>query len=469
MATDYNRWNAQLSMQRKHWEMHFWAAEQIDGGTGVGVTSVLDPDGQQTSKQYLFDLNYSTEDLYRDWQFDSKLSYLYSRFNSTFHLFPEGAVIPIGHDGNPSATNAVGRILFVDGMIGIPGREYHMPSIEVTSHYQGWNNHSLRLAMGYRYESISTTERKNFGPGVITGTEQRVDGTLFDVSGSENVYLPDDNRSIWSASVQDEWAVTPALLLTIGVRNDYYSDFGNTLNPRASLVWSVNDELTAKLLYGRAFRPPSFTEQGNQNNPVILGNRNLQPETIDTVELAFDYLPFDRLHTAINFFYYHLNDGIMFMPDAGENSSTAQNVGEKKSYGFEFEWNWHVIDSVRLMGNYTVQHSYFIQSDSIAPAVPVMQVYSALNWTFYPQWFIQPQVNWVGDRHRNNNDTRQKMDDYAIVDIVIGTKKLAGMIAINAAVKNLLNADAREDGSTRIPNDIPLPGRSFFIEVSVDY
>ena len=74
--------------------------------------------------------------------------------------------------------------------------------------------------------------------------------------------------------------------LTAGVRHDQYSDFGGTTNPRLALVWDTAYNLTSKLLYGQAFRPPSFSELYNINNPVGQGNPNLKPETNQSVELA---------------------------------------------------------------------------------------------------------------------------------------------------------------------------------------
>ncbi len=115
--------------------------------------------------------------------------------------------------------------------------------------------------------------------------------------------------------LQDEWQLADDWQLTAGVRYDEYSDFGGTINPRAALVWDINQQLTSKLLYGRAFRAPTFSEQGNQNNPVLLGNRNLRPETINTYEWAFDYRPVSSLRTAVNLYYYQIESLISVVPD----------------------------------------------------------------------------------------------------------------------------------------------------------
>ena len=114
---------------------------------------------------------------------------------------------------------------------------------------------------------------------------------------------------------QDEWQIADDWQLTAGVRYDDYSDFGGTVNPRVALVWDINEQITSKLLYGKAFRAPNFQEQRIQNNPVVLGNKNLNPETIHTYEWALDYRPFSSLRTAVNLYYYQINNLISAVPD----------------------------------------------------------------------------------------------------------------------------------------------------------
>ena len=160
--------------------------------------------------------------------------------------------------------------------------------------------------------------------GVINGAKLRpppainvIDGTLTTTTDTPYVYLADTSRNILSSFVQDEWQITKDWQLTAGVRYDNYSDFGNTVNPRAALVWNVNEQFTTKLLYGKAFRAPSFAEQSQQNNPTLLGNKNLKPEKINTFEWAVDYRPFSSVRTAANLYYYQIKDLIGVAPDPG--------------------------------------------------------------------------------------------------------------------------------------------------------
>ena len=55
-----------------------------------------------------------------------------------------------------------------------------------------------------------------------------------------------------------------------------------------ALVWDINEKLSRKLLYGRAFRAPGFLEQKQQNSQIFTGNPDLDPETIETVDVTLN-------------------------------------------------------------------------------------------------------------------------------------------------------------------------------------
>ncbi len=242
-------------------------------------------------------------------------------------------------------------------------------------------------------------------------------------------------RSVWSAMLQDEWQIAPDWHLTAGLRYDYYTDFGSTVNPRLALVWDVTERLTSKLLYGKAFRAPTFAEMGNVNNPVILGNPNLEPETNHTVELAFDYRPWHNLRTAANVYYYAIEDLIQPVLDANGTSATAQNTGEQTGYGLELEWNWQMTENWNFRGNYAWQNARNEQ---------------------------------LGQRSNLPGDDRV-LENYQIVDITLRSRRFLKHLDLAASVRNLFDADAREPAVPQIPGNLPLPGRSFYLEASVHF
>ncbi|MEE9425892.1 MAG: TonB-dependent receptor [Methylococcales bacterium] len=466
----FQSWTAQLGLQRKYIDLNVYAWKSYDKGTGAGIATALDPDGSINSENYLADLRFSSEDWFDDFQLDAHLSYLYSNFQSFLKVFPDNTTLPIGNDGNINFVAPRGVVNFPNGVIGAPDRKEQVPSIELTGIYDGFNKHKIRVSSGYRYETIKTSESKNFGPGIIDGTQPVVNGETTNVSGTPFVYLKTTDRSVWSFSLQDEWSITDDWLLTLGGRYDYYSDFGHTLNPRVGLSWTVNDQLTTKLLYGRAFRAPSFAEQGNINNPVILGNPDLDPETIDTVELAFNYVPMSSLRTGLNVYWYHISDLIQPVPDPGATTQTLQNASDQQGYGLELEWDWQIIDQLGVNGNYAWQHSKNKQTNKRVAGVPQHQIYFALNWNFLPHWLLQNQVTWVGKRSRAARDIRSELDDYALVDLTLQRKNVFKHLDVSASVRNVFNnRDAREPAGMTLIDDIPLNGRSFYLEMNVHF
>ena len=101
-------------------------------------------------------------------------------------------------------------------------------------------------------------------------------------------YLDDRRTSqVWAVYIQDEFRITRSLLLNAGLRHDSYETFGGTTNPRAALIYSLDDATTFKGLYGRAFRAPNLYELYAQDGGLTQKpSRRLRPETIESFELV---------------------------------------------------------------------------------------------------------------------------------------------------------------------------------------
>ena len=470
MNTRYEIYNGHLNLKRKHWDVGFWAFN-TQGGSRAGAALALDPKGSITGEQYLGDVRFSTEDWFDDWELLAHASYLRADFQAPIQVLPDGARLTIDRDGNIlPKVGAVGTRLFSEGVKADIGRVEQIPSFELSSIYKGLDKHLLRVSAGFRYEQLTASESKNFGAGVINGVSSPpiINGTLTNVTGTPFVYLADTHRSIWSYVLQDEWRIADDWQLTAGARYDDYSDFGGTINPRAALVWDVNEQLTTKWLYGKAFRAPAFAEQGAQNNPVRLGNGNLKPETIQTYEWAFDYHPVASLRTSANLYYYQIKQLIGLVPDTGKPSSTFQNTGNQDGYGTELEGNWQVNEQWNLMGNYAWQYARNDEAKSRVTGVPEHQVYFAAAWQFMPKWQLQPQINWIGSRI-NPITGNGALNDYQTIDLTLRAKKLYGHLNLAASLRNAFDAHYREPATAKIGENLPMPGRSFYLEASINF
>ena len=401
-----------------------------------------------------------------DWGLTAQISYLDTsqEVEEDLIIFPPGVSFP-PITGLPSG-------VYSKGLIGNPEVFETHSRFDISAFYTGFEQHSLRFGVGYYYGDLyRVKESKNFGvdpsspPSLLPAG-----GPVVDVTDTPFVFLQEGDRDNQYGFIQDIWELAPDWELTSGVRYDDYSDFGHTANPRIALVWSTNLELTTKLLYGKAFRSPSFTETLAINNPVVLGSEDLDPETIESFELAFDYRASEQLRLGLNLFQYNWDDIIQFAPDTNGITSTAQNAGEQKGRGFELEMQWEPTSHIKIAGNYALQSSEDELTDSHSERAPRQQIHLSSIWTFAPDWELYSQLQWVLDRPRASGDSRSEIDDYRIVDLVLRKNMPKTNWAVAVAAKNIFDSQAKEPSewsnpAASIPNDLPLAGRSFYAEV----
>ncbi len=472
MDTREEKLDIRLELEKNFWHFRAWNWRRKDMGLGAGLAQAIDQKGGADIDNYLIDLTYHNPNISQYLDFKSVLSYMDINFESEQKLFPPGTILPIGSDGNINPIEPVGLVSFPDGFIGNPSFFENHARLDLSLFYTGMENHRFRLGAGIAKAKLSAKEAKNFGPGVIDGTLPTVDGILTDVTNTTNIYIEDHNRTLYYISLQDEWYFTKDWDITAGVRFDNYSDFGSTVNPRAALVWHPEYNLTTKLLYGRAFRAPAFDELFVQNNPVIRGNSELAPETIDSFELAFDYQPTFDIRTTLNLFKYEIDDLIEFVSTGG-TVLKADNVGQREGYGLEWEVDWHVMRVLDMKANYSFQKSEDLRNGTNVGHAPTHQVYIQADWRFLPRWSLNSQVNWVGSRKRVAGDPRSEIDDYTIVDLMISRNELLENWDFAFIVRNLFDDNAREPSPAEpaapegsfVPGDYPLPERGFYAKI----
>jgi len=458
-STSYN-----LHLTNNNWKVGLDGWNQRDNGTGSGNAQALDYDGHVDIDQYLFSLEYGNKSWIENWEFTGKFSYQYIDNQYQLNLYPSGAVVPIGSDGNIFTAPSTDFTYFPDGVIGNPGRKSKIPTLDLTFLYTGLNYHTLRFNMGMKKEILKANATQNFGPGVIDNNPSIVDGKLTDITNTPYIYVSDEKRTIKHISIQDIWELNVDWTLTAGIRHDEYSDFGNTTNPRLALVWSTTDELITKFMYGSAFRAPAFVELYMQNNPIGIGNKNLRPEKTDTYELSFLWQPLTSFSTNISLYHYKTHDMIDFIAN-GQGASITQNYKSLYGKGFEFEFDWSINKYWELNANYVYQRTKNQNTDQQEPNVPQQQFYLDTRWKFSPDWSLNSQLIWIGDTERAQGDDRSAIDDYNIVNITLRRENFTKNWELAASIKNLFNNDAREPSSGAISDDYRLNSRRAYIEL----
>lgn len=445
-----------LDIQKDNWTFRGGLQQRRKLEVGFGVASSLDQNAEFESDRWNADLTYHNPNLHENWDVQSQVSFFHTsqEVDEDVFLFPAGAFLPT--PGGP-----VGP--FPNGVIGNPEVFERHWRFNTTLQYTGFDRHAIRFGTGYTdMEIYRVEEENNFSP--------LAPGVLTDVSDTPFAFLPERHRDNKFAYIQDVWSFANDWELTAGIRYDNYNDFGEDWNPRAALVWSARQNMTLKLLYSQAFRAPSFAEFRNQNNPVALGNDDLDPEEIDTFEFAVDYRPIDALRLGANIFYYKWDDIIQFVPDSGATTLTAQNIGEQTGFGAEFEMEWNPIRNVSFNANYSFQNSEDEETNEDSGNAPHHQIYARADWEFLPGWHVTPAFNYVIDRDRPPGDNRDELDDFHVLDLTVRGQAFNDKWEFALGVRNLLNSSPEEptDIGLNISNDLPTERRSAFAELRLN-
>ena len=457
-ASDLTTYDMRLDLAKQHWRFRAGIHQGKDKGAGVGIAQALDPSEPQAEEKINADLSYHNPVFSDDWAVEAQLSYLHTAFEIEYQIFPPGAfggAYPIGYLGSPAAF------------------EHHV-HLDFSSIYHGVKNHLIRIGSGYaNYDMYKTSDVRNFGINPFTG-EDISPTELVDVSDTYANFVREASKDNWYAFVQDSWTIDPHWELTTGIRYDEYSDFGNTVNPRLGLVWELRPGLVAKLLYGEAFRAPSFQEQYNQNNPIAIGNPDLGPEQIATWETAFYYRASDTLHLALNLFRYEIEDKLDTVPIEPSKFMYANTAGWK-GRGGEFELRWKTGLKSSLLLNYSYQNSEDDTGATVAtvPYGARQAVYVRGDYLLGANWYFDVQLNWNDEWARAANDPRAALDGYTTLDLIVRRKDIrAGKTNFAFGVRNVFDADVRypspgpsvDSDVVNVPGDLPGAGRFYFAE-----
>lgn len=453
--TGYDAVDANLDLGYEKFRLRAGYKLRDNVETGAGIASALDPVGRSKSERITADLSWADAQFAKDWGLGFTGSYLHytQQIPSDFQLFPAGSNVGGGVSAN--------------GFIAGPDTWERQIRLSAFATYTGFSGHSVRFGLGHDDLNLyKTRETRNF-TYVTTGPTKgalvpNVGGAIVDYSDS-NPFMRPQRRKVDYIYVQDEWNFAQDWALTAGLRHDKFSDFGGTTNPRLALVWDAALDLTAKLLVGRAFRAPSFSEAYGLANPVALGNASLRPETVGTVETAFSWQARPDVQLNLSLFRYDMKDIIRLV------NGTYFNTGAQNGRGAEIEAVWDANRNLRLTGNYSWQRSVDEATQTDAGYAPHHHVYVRADWRFVGDWLASTQINRVADRKRAAGDVRPDIADYTTVDLTVRTTSKKTSWNFAASVRNLFNADVREPSlapGTAIPNDLPMAPRSAYLQAT---
>ena len=376
-------------------------------------------------------------------------------------LLPQGStlILDVNRDGLYDK-----RAFYPDGLREEATLSGKVLGTEIPFDYKLFDENLLTLGFEYRLVSqTNITYSANFNPVTLLPLD-----TMQDFSES---YPPtqEATRRIWAIYLQDTWDITDTVGLTLGVRHDQYSDFGGTTNPRAGVTWSFTKDASLKVLYGEAFRAPSFTEMYATNQPALMGNEDLDPETIRTYEIGLSYKYFKRVTSSINYFNNDIKDLIVLRgPPGNQVSARFENYGDARVQGIEAETKIDIVKKNYLFMNYTFQDTEY-DSGGDMPFTAKNKGNFGVNVNYWK--YINTNLNafFSGKRTREGDDTRDELPSFTLFNLSVIAKEFCKTMEIQGTVFNLFDKDYRDQGPVVVPDDIPRPGRSYFIGLSYQF
>jgi outer membrane receptor protein involved in Fe transport len=161
------------------------------------------------------------------------------------------------------------------------GKSYQTAlAFKLSGELTDWENGTVYFASGveFRKEFISDTSDQDILDGNVVGLGN---------SSAEG------EREISSLFGEFILPATEALEFNLALRYDDYSDFGSSVNPKASLKYKANENLLLRASWGTGFRAPNLFELNSQASGSVgnisfisVGNKELDAESSESFNIG---------------------------------------------------------------------------------------------------------------------------------------------------------------------------------------
>ena len=280
------------------------------------------------------------------------------------------------------------------------------------------------------------------------------------------------------ALAQLRWSkLAPLVTLTGGARLDYHSIFGAVPSGRLAAVSKPLDALTLKLLYGNAFKAPSplllFAVPLNVGD--IVGNPNLEPQRVHSLEFQSTYYPLGFLGLSSGATYSKILDVAEFVQQ-GVNQ-TARNLASLDTISWESEAKLSYTEHLGLTTSYEMvfgrrnsgTDGYQAQLVGEEQVVYPHHIVRAGVWGMVPSLPLRGIVEgyWAGSRRASANHTLlngapYELAPYVLADVGLSTVDLKFLknreTTFSIKLRNVLDSTAADSGVAG--SDYPLLPRS---------
>ncbi len=381
------------------------------------------------------------------------LGYQESRFEFSSQVTAEG---DLSANNSPSSNEPL--FIHVD---------FSSPSEMRALWHNNWNigeDSSLQFGIEHReLEVPQTTAANNFDLGELASSSFPI--SYYGELAATTVVQEPDNQNVDGIYVQYQSRILQKTHLTLGLRYDNFSGIDSHLSPRFGLVKKLNQHHSLKLLYGEAFRAPTPGELGLTNNPILDGNPELKPESVQTLDIIW-LGNWSNTTFSLGYFENHFTDGIHQVPTGVGSTLQYRNSDSEVGKGVEFEFSQEVSDHWMVH----VSESYFLETTNESFREAEQMSSFMVNYQQYP-WNLNLFVVHHGERINPTTDTsgENTLEDYYLTNGKLSYQYLS-QLQLLLQVKNLLDESYFSPvRSARDANADGTPNRGREISVGINW
>ncbi|MEM7184527.1 MAG: TonB-dependent receptor plug domain-containing protein, partial [Spirochaetota bacterium] len=365
------------------------------------------------------------------------------------------------------------------------------------------------LVFGYQLDRVKRAASGDQLGGIALGRTQSTRSTIIerrwntqDEQQAVAATFYSTNAAIYIQDEQKFWQNRYSL--TIGLRRDYDTDYGNVITTRSGFIGKPLDWLQFKLLFGEAFKAPTVFQLYDE----FRGNEFLKPQKIRTYESEMSLLPIKRMSVKFGYFFSQLtgliqearnpNDGTYLVGVDSQKATYFQNLAPTHIYGtsleFEYKWKQNISSYINytFTGDRDRKTAFEVESDPVTGAInDITPVYDGheidniaarklnvgVNYRFLESFHANLRVNWVGRRKAPITNTYYQpydysytryayvtegtpdgyLSSYSLINLSLGYKNMFGIDGLSSmlVVRNLADKDyvgmGRQSGNARRP------------------
>jgi iron complex outermembrane receptor protein len=325
---------------------------------------------------------------------------------------------------------------------------------------------------------------KDYGEGRWWGTELQWSKQLFErhrvTLGGEyrdslkqaqkaydvyDTYLDiDTNDYSWALYAQDEFRVRDDLILSAGIRYDYFDNSGSTTNPRMAVVWSPSQQTTVKAIYGTAFRAPSAYELYYNDGDIFQkAALDLEPETIETYELILEQQLTPALRAVASVYDNSVEDLIAAEIDPADGLLVLDNRGDAQVRGAELELLGHWSNGWRGGVSYAYAEAedgdggrlvnsprHLVKLNLIAPLISD-RLSAGLEWQY---------------ESSRKTLAAERSDDFSLTNLTLSSEGWVPGLTLSGGVYNLFDEHYSHPGAGEHTQDLlEQDGRTFRLKL----